>query len=189
MSFVIDGSLIPRNSQLPLGRFHGVIESATLEHFKDGRALIKVVTRITAPTSNEGMPNTENFFLGTEQDKEGADPETQKNCVGLKLFFNMIEACGYDRNGRYDLLLLLPSLAGRAYGFVTAAKPRKTDPNRIDHNVVKYGKTSEITPGLDAGSPQVAARPVGQNGLAKPVAQFTPATSLTPDLPAGFEIE
>lgn len=187
-------SIIPTSTDLRPGRYVFAVESVTDERHTDQRRFFKVVNRVAEHTNTMDSTDrlyTERYWIGTEADPDGEDPETQKASVGASLFSRLLSTLGVNTKEDVDTEKLFTAINAKHPQYVArlATKARKSDPNRLDTNIVRYWKLGEMEPGYDDGAPVArGARPNGPVPSAnKPIAR--PAAKPAAALPAGFEIE
>lgn len=87
-------SVIPRRTLLPDDVYRFKVEKYEDKPLDDGRKRFNSQLRVLEPETAKGLVHFEGFLLGTKEDPEAKDPETQKK-TGTNLV-NFLEACGFD---------------------------------------------------------------------------------------------
>lgn len=196
-------SIIPKRTSLADDVYDFSIEEASVEHHPDGRKFFKVVNRVTAPPTAEGLLHTEQYYIGVPGDLEGEDPETQKASPGASFFTRLLDALGFDTSQDIeDIDATVPTLAGMQYTAKLLTQESKKKPGQFNTNIKRYWKLGDVPAGsltaTAAPAPRAAApaaRPTnGQAGKpvmkpAAPAAKPVARPAAKPAMPAGFEIE
>lgn len=90
---------IPDAGAFPAGLIEFVIEEITETQTSTGKYAEEVLFRAVAPPAVEGMPKTETFTIGTDDDPDAEDPITMKKSFGSRMLKTMSGRAGVPWEG------------------------------------------------------------------------------------------
>lgn len=201
MDRVLDFPSVKDFPELVNGVYDFSIEGFTETQLGKGKlAALRLNLRVTAPASDANLPWNENYFLGSEGDPDGTDPQKLSESSGMRSLRRLGRACGLDMDQRWGQQALVNAIIASTgfTGHIGASSSKKeiaaakaeNRPIKLFSNIDRYYKLGEVPAKHDG--PATASQANGAAGTAKPAPVATVARAAAPAaavLPAGFSIE
>lgn len=151
----------------PKGYYKLKIETPTEDHTDDGRRYFEVPTTIVAPEKYEDSTVNLRFYVGTEDDEEGVEPETwtdPKNYDAQKLVRLMNKAGLIKKDGssygkaKPPFKLVFDLEGEEVIDFMTTGVVKKGDRKGQDRQYHEFWAVGEREPGLLGATDEAPSR-------------------------------
>lgn len=209
MDRVLDFPSVKDFPELVNGVYDFSIEGFTETQLGKGKlAALRLNLRVTAPASDANLPWNENYFLGSEGDPDGTDPQKLSEASGMRNLRRLGRACGLDMDQRWGQQALVNAIIASTgfTGHIGASSSKKeiaaakaeNRPIKLFSNIDRYYKLGEVPakhdgPATASSYSGPSPQANGAAGTARPAAVATatarPAAPTAAALPAGFSIE